>query len=174
MRYRIEVLTRPDLLDARGESLCRQAAGLGIVGIETMRVSDLYFLEGDLDDATVGRLCEALLYDPVVEQAVVRPIDENEMRREDAAGAEHLHSALHSPHGCGEPAHVIEVALLPGVTDSVAESLLAGAAMIGVTGLTRAATGRRYLVAGQVQDDDLRRLAEGLLANVVIQCYVCL
>ncbi len=165
MLYRVEVSMRPDLPDARGESLRRQAIGLGIGGIEAIRVSDLYFLEGDLDDARVARLCDALLYDPVVEQAAIRPLAQDAPHR---SGAVQPEDPLRLG---GESAHTVEVALLPGVTDSVAESLLAGAAMIGVAGLTRAATGRRYLIHGRVGLSEVRRLAEGLLANEVIQSY---
>lgn len=193
MLYRIEVLTRPDLADARGESLRRQAGGLGIAGIEAIRVSDLYFLEGRLDDAAVGRLCAALLYDPVVEQAAIWRMDEKGTHRGGAENAEaeegygaHRGGAENAEINEGSPRPLrlcgantrsgantcsIEVALRPGVTDSVAESLLEGAAMIGVTGLARAATGRRYVVAGHLRADEIRRLAEGLLANLVIQTY---
>ncbi len=167
MLYRVEVFTRPDLPDARGESLRCQAAGLGIVGLEAIRVSDLYFLEGDLDDATVARLCDALLYDPVVEQAVIQPLSESAM----GSSLERPEQTENALPLCGMSTHAVEVALLPGVTDSVAESLLAGAAMIGVSGLARAATGRRYVVNGRVGLPEVRRLAEGLLANDVIQAY---
>ena len=164
MLYRVEVSTKPDFPDARGESLRRQAEALGIGGIEAISVGDLYFLEGDLDDAAVGRLSDTLLYDPVVEQAVIQPLDGKE---QDGRGARRAPLRLLD----GADARSIEVALRPGVTDSVAESLLAGARLIGVTGLARAATGHRYVIVGHVDDDAARRLAEGLLANLVIQTY---
>ncbi|MEJ5197627.1 MAG: phosphoribosylformylglycinamidine synthase subunit PurS, partial [Anaerolineae bacterium] len=171
MLYRVEVSMRPDLADARGESLRRQAAGLGIEKIEAIHVSDLYFLEGDLDEAAVGRLCDALLYDPVVEQATIQRMGEDVTHRRDAENAEINENSLRPLRLCGEKICFVEVALRPGVTDSVAESLLEGAAMIGVTGLARAATGRRYAIAGRLREDEVQRLAEGLLANVVIQSY---
>lgn len=171
MLYRIEVSTQPAFPDARGESLRRQAEALGIAGIAAISVGDLYFLEGDLDDATVARLCDVLLYDPVIEQVVIRPLDGAEIRRRDAEEAGGRGEPPQPPRRGSERTHTVEVALRPGVTDSVAESLLAGARLIGVTGLARAATGRRYEIVGAIGRADAQRLADGLLANAVIQTY---
>ena len=42
--------------------------------------------------------------------------------------------------------HIIEVTLLPGVTDAAADNLLRAAKLLGVEGITRTATGQRYLI----------------------------
>jgi phosphoribosylformylglycinamidine synthase len=65
----------------------------------------------------------------------------------------------------------VEVALRPGVTDSVAESLLRAAQVAGIAGLRQAATGRRYELAGELDRAQVERIARGLLANDVIQTY---
>jgi len=171
MLYRVEVSTKPGFPDARGESLRGQTRALGLTGIETIAVSDLYFLEGNLDDAAASRLTETLLYDPVVEQAVIHRIDKNMIHRRGAEDAEPKKDPPRSLRLSDESTCTIEVALRPGVTDSVAESLLAGARLIGVAGLARAATGQRYVIAGRTSPAEASRLAEGLLANVVIQTY---
>jgi phosphoribosylformylglycinamidine (FGAM) synthase PurS component len=98
-------------------------------------------------------LVDALLHDPVVERA-----RGSRWRR------------------CARPAMPpdawsVEVTLLPGVTDSVAESLLAGAAMIGVDGLRQAASGQRYTLTGRLSEQEVQRIARGLLANEVIQRF---
>ena len=149
MIYRVEVSTKPGLPDARGESLRRN-----IAGIQSLAVTDLTFLKGDLDDGDVSRLAGTLLHDPVVEQARWFALDA------DAAIP-------------GQPAGgwSVEVTLHPGVTDSVAESLLAGAALIGVDGLEQVATGQRYDLAGDLTDAAVRRIAASLLANEVIQTW---
>ena len=130
---------------------------LGIAGVHAIAVTDLYFLSGEagqaLDPDTVQRLVDTLLHDPVVEQAAWRPLTTIE-RMEPAPDV-----------------WSVEVTLLPGVTDSVAESLLAGARMIGVHGLRQAATGRRYTLRGDLSETDAHRIARGLLANEVIQRY---
>ncbi len=98
-------------------------------------------------------MTRALLCDPVVEEATWTALP----WKDDGAAAP------------GE--WTVEVALLPGVTDSVAENLLAAAQWVGVTGLERAATGHRYAIRGEINDAAARRLAAGLLANPVIQSY---
>ncbi len=69
MIYRVEVSTRPTFRDTRGENICRQAGALGVKGLEAVLVTDLYFLQGDLDEVSAQHLVDTLLYDPVVEQS---------------------------------------------------------------------------------------------------------
>ncbi len=161
MIYCVEVSIKPGLPDARGLGLLGQVEALGVMGVQSVAVTDLYFLSGDptagapsgLDADGVQRLVAELLHDPVVEQVMWRPLTAIE-QAEPRPGV-----------------WSVEVTLLPGVTDSVAESLLAGAAMIGVHGLRQAATGRRYTLAGALDADQVERIARGLLANEVIQRY---
>ncbi len=156
MIYRIEISTQTGFPDARGKHLCHQAVALGIESVEAIHVTDLYFLQGDLDEAPVAQIVNTLLCDPVVETAIWQPL--NSLDKNSAAVS-------------GQRSAVIEVTLLPGVTDSVAESLMAGAQLIGLTGLAQAATGRRYTLTGHLDEATVRRIATRLLANEVIQTY---
>ncbi len=153
MIYCVEVLVKPGFPDGRGAGLLRQVEALGVGGVQSLAVADLYFLHGEMTEDGVQRIVDSLLHDPVVEQ-----------------GKWHRLEALERaamPPGTWS----VEVTLLPGVTDSVAESLLAGAAMIGVSGLAQAATGQRYTLTGDLTASDVERIARGLLANEVIQRY---
>ena len=170
MRYRVEVSTTPTS-PMRGARAWPAGRGLGIAGIEAHR-GERPLLPGRRPGRSHGRrLCDALLYDPVVEQAAPFSWISETKLTAGRRGREGAHETLRPPRLCGENAYAIEVVLRPGVTDSVAESLLAGARLIGVTGLARAATGQRYVIAGHINPPSSRRLAEGLLANVVIQTY---
>jgi phosphoribosylformylglycinamidine synthase II len=156
MIYRVEVSTKPEFRDARGEHIRQQAEALGVAGLQAVTVTDLYFLRGSLDDNTIRSLVSTLLCDPVVERATwqcLDLVDENV-------------SAVSSPRSA-----VVEVTLLSGVTDSVAESLLEGAQMAGLAGLEQAATGHRYTLIGDITAQAARRIAARLLANGVIQTY---
>ena len=148
MITRVEVAPKFGRPDARGQRLSRQISGLGIAGVNTVSVSDLYFIEGDLPAAELQRLVGALLVDGILEQA--RP------------GAP-------LPVNSGE--HVIEATLLPGVTDSAAESLRGGAAIIGIEGLGQIAVGQRYLLTGSLDAAAVTRIAESLIINKVVQTY---
>lgn len=152
MLYRVTVEPAPGQPDARGEQLRREVAALGIAGVERVETANLYFLEGELDEAAMQRLGAALLADPVVERCRLE-------RPGDAQTA--------APAG----AWVVEVALLPGVTDAVAENLLAGARLLGVDGLTWATAAQRFVVHGALAEADVHRIARSLLANELIQSY---
>jgi phosphoribosylformylglycinamidine synthase len=154
MIYRVDVANRDGYPDARGEAIRRQATALGIHGIAAVQVSDIYFLRGHLDEPGVQALAGELLHDPVIERVAWRTLASSEQ----------------APNPPGSD-WTVEVALLPGVTDSVAGNLLEGARVIGETRLEAAATGQRYAIRGDIAEDDVHRIAAGLLANGVIQTY---
>jgi phosphoribosylformylglycinamidine synthase len=160
MIYRVEVATKQGFRDVRGENIHHQVEALGIEGFQAASVTDLYFLQGDLDGSAVQHLVKTLLCDPVVEQAVWYPVDSS---AKDGSPTPDPRSPT--------PDWRIEVTLLPGVTDSVAESLLEGARMIGLKGLEQAASGRRYTLSGALDEKTAERIAVRLLANEVIQTY---
>lgn len=65
----------------------------------------------------------------------------------------------------------IEVALLPGVTDPVAENLVRAARLVGIDGIEQAATGKHYTLSGDVSKEELEHLALSEFSNPVIQTY---
>ncbi|NJM41006.1 MAG: hypothetical protein HC853_09650 [Anaerolineae bacterium] len=65
----------------------------------------------------------------------------------------------------------IEVTLLPGVTDSVAENLLRAAKLLGIDGLEQAATGKRIVFHQDIDAAGLHTLAKEHFANEVIQRF---
>lgn len=152
MLYRVTVEPAPGRPDAWGEQLRQEVEALGIAGVERVETASLYFLEGELDDAALERLCTALLCDPVVERY-----------RWEQAGLD--------PAPAQDGAWEVEVALLPGVTDAVAENLLAGARLLGVDRLAWASTAQRFVVHGALAEADVHRIARSLLANELIQSY---
>jgi phosphoribosylformylglycinamidine synthase II/phosphoribosylformylglycinamidine synthase I len=106
--------------------------------------SNLYFLRGHLTQAEAEQLCQKVLADPVSEVYSVQSLEKSEPQTN------------HS---------YIEVGLLPGVTDSVAENLLRTAQHLGFK-LDEAATGTHY----QVSKENLEQKALEL-ANPVIHRY---
>ena len=137
---------------AAGRAIVHGAAALGISGLRDCRRVRLYFLEHDPGAESLQRLCACLLADPVLEKAAWQPIDQ-------------AHS-VHTP----SPYQVIEVAYRPGVTDVAARELARGMVEIGLPAC-EVATGTRYELTGDLGDDDLRRLARGLLCNSTVQHF---
>jgi phosphoribosylformylglycinamidine synthase subunit PurSL len=128
--------------DPRSTSLLGDAHALGVASVESIRLSDVMYLQGNLDDA--GRsTVTGLLADTLLQQA-----------------------AWGTPGANG--AWIVETALLPGVTDTPASELLRAARNQGVD-LTAAATGRRFEIVGTLTAGDRDRLVKRLLANSVIE-----
>jgi phosphoribosylformylglycinamidine synthase len=125
--------------DPRNADLLAGAHLLGFDSVEAIEVADIYFVEGPIDQAARLRL-EQVLVDPLLQQ------------------------------GCwgAPPCGGIETALLPGVTDSVAATLLTAAAALGCA-VTNAATGRRFEVSGSLDAHTLSSLATRLCSNAVIE-----
>jgi phosphoribosylformylglycinamidine (FGAM) synthase-like enzyme/phosphoribosylformylglycinamidine (FGAM) synthase PurS component len=154
--FRVTVSTCPSRSDARASGLLHDIAALGIAGVNDIRIDDLYFLAGELDDIALEQICTSLLCDPVVEAYTWQALDDD---------------GNISAAGSAGGIWVVEVALRPGVTDSVAESLVRAAQVAGITGLRQAATGRRYELMGNLEAGQVERIAQSLLANTVIQTY---
>lgn len=158
MIIRVEVALDRRLPDPRGEGLIQDAAGLGVVGVASIRTADLVFLEGELGAQDIERLCAELLSDPVTQVAHWRRLDGEPAPAEDSQ---------REPEG----AWVVEVGLLPGVTDPVADQICYGAQLLSIAGLKRTATGQRYVISGHLNEAEVHRLAQRLLCNQVIQHY---
>jgi phosphoribosylformylglycinamidine synthase len=134
-------------VDPREGPLVQGAHLLGFDEVTRIEVADVFFVEGDLD-ATARAELDRVLVDPLLQRGTWgRP--------------------LASP-----TTTVVEAALLPGVTDSVAEAVLAAGRTLGLR-LTAAATGRRYTVHTRpdraLAPERLERLATRLLSNAVIE-----
>ncbi|HET8912670.1 MAG TPA: phosphoribosylformylglycinamidine synthase subunit PurS, partial [Ktedonobacteraceae bacterium] len=112
-----------------------------------IRTAQIYHLNGSLSPDQLSTLVSQLLVDPVIQEA--RIIEEDT-----------------SP-----TLHIVDVFFHSGVTDTLAESVLAGTAMLGITGLHQVATGYRYFLDSRLSETEVRTIAESLLYNPVIQNY---
>ena len=151
MTYRIEITPLDSSCDARATGLLSQIRALGIHTVDAVDVTDLVFLDGELNDSVVEDIAQELLLDPVVEKVSWKGQGQGQ--------------------GQGQGSRSVEVVLLPGVTDTAAENLLHGAGIIGRPGVRAAALGRRYVMHGHAGDGEVRQVAAGLMANAVIQTY---
>jgi phosphoribosylformylglycinamidine synthase len=77
-------------------------------------------------------------------------------------------------HTNDTPFPIVDVFFHAGVTDTLAESVLAGAKMLGITGLEAVETGTRYFLDARLGEDALRAITHSFLYNPVIQHYTLL
>jgi len=115
----------------------------------TIRTAQLYSLTGQLTLTQVDQLLRQLLIDPVTQEA----------------------GLSQNPDNSGT-AHIVDIFFHQGVTDTLAESILTGASMLGITTLKHVATGRRYILDDRLSKDEVLYITEALLYNPVIQNYV--
>ena len=146
--FRIEVTIKDGFTDPRTEALQKDIRDLGIKTVKWVRVSDVYLLEGKLDEAELKTICRELLADPIVEE----------------------YSYRQTP--LPDDAHLIEVAYNPGVMDPAEESVKKGIHDLGIATVKAVRTARRYLLWGELPEEALQSICDKLLVNSVIQHIV--
>ena len=73
MKARVLIRPKEGLPDPQGKAVERALPALGFTGISDVRVGRMVELEAD-DDADLGRLCEQLLANPLVEDYEVEQL----------------------------------------------------------------------------------------------------
>jgi phosphoribosylformylglycinamidine synthase II len=149
---RIEVSVKAGFPDPKGERLETDIRDIGITTVKQARVSDVYLLEGKLNEAEVERIGQELLADSVVE---------------DYSWSKGSLSRIE-----GGDAHVIEVAYNPGVTDPVEESVGKAIRDLGIDKITSVKTARKYSLLGDLSKETLQSICDKLLVNNLIQHVV--
>lgn len=144
--------------DGRASELMAEIQQLGVPDVDSVQVSNLTFIRGELSRGEGERLADALLVDPVVEG--YRWWSGRSPSAVQANRAAEQRSDL-----------CVEVGFRPGVTDPVARHLLHRARVLGIGSIEAITTGTRYDLQGALSDEDLDRIAQQLLCNDVIQTY---
>ena len=118
-----------------------------------IHTAQLYRLSGNLTITQVEQLTRELLADPVVQEADIKT-------------SEVVQAST------GHIGHIVDVFFHAGVTDTLAESVQAGAQMLCISELEHVETGRRCILDSRLSEDDVRSIAQALLYNPIIQEYV--
>lgn len=148
----IEVSVKAGFPDPEGDRLEKDIRDIGITTVKQARVSDIYLLEGELDEAEMEKIGQELLADHVVE---------------DFSWGEGPLSRIE-----GGDAHVIEVAYNPGVADPVAGSVGKAIRDLGIATVTSVKTARKYSLRGDLSEEVLQSICDKLLVNSLIQHVV--
>ena len=148
--WRIEVSNRTGIFETIGEGIKRDVEDLGINGVEEIKFTQVYNLEGDISEKKIKNICESLLTDSVIQKY-----------KYGSSSNERLNGI-----------HIIEVAYNPGVMDPVEESTKKAIKDLGIEGVSRVKTAKEFLIKGKISRQDLEKIAEKLLCNKVIQHVV--
>ncbi|HEU4338973.1 MAG TPA: phosphoribosylformylglycinamidine synthase subunit PurL, partial [Planctomycetota bacterium] len=144
MLWRVDVTCRPEFGDAPSASALAALRDLPVDGIESVRTSFVYLIEGDLPGDRVAR---EILADPVSESFTVAPASK--------------------PPAVPAGARVVTIFKKPGVMDPVEASARKAIADLGLTA-TAVRTGLRHEIRGGPGDDALRAAAAKVLGNEAV------
>jgi phosphoribosylformylglycinamidine synthase subunit PurSL len=148
MVHRIEVAFSPRFRDAAGESTLSKIKNHIGIGLDSVRVVEVYTLDGDLSSEEADLLREKLYTDPVVQYSTVdKPLAD-------------------------DFDYMVEVGFRPGVTDNVARTSAEGIHDVlhrKLDGSVKVYTCRQYLLKGAITHDQADHIASGILANDLIQ-----
>jgi phosphoribosylformylglycinamidine (FGAM) synthase-like enzyme/phosphoribosylformylglycinamidine (FGAM) synthase PurS component len=158
--YQIEVRANAEQYDVQAQQVTREIQKLPRIYLPslaaistsppplTISTSQLYSLTGQLTSIQLDQLIR-LLIDPVTQEAELAQKQE-----------------------INNTAHLVDIFFHPGVTDTLAEIVLTGALMLGITTLEHVETGRRYIFDKRLSEVEVRFITKTLLYNPVIQNYI--
>jgi len=149
-QWRFEVFNRPGFSDVHGKSVLEDIKELGISSVQAVQSAKVFLIEADFDDVFARRLAEELLTDLVCEQYYI--------------------GRSGPPAGLAK-ATLIEVHLKSGVTDPVAESVMAAIADMGVKA-SNVRTARKYILLGDITASQTDIIIKKILANDCIETVV--
>lgn len=146
--YTVLVVPKEKEFDVVGKRVGAQARDFGLSTVTDCTAAKLFFLKGEIQPDRLNDLTEALLLDPTVERIATM-------------------SNGHTVTGN----HTVDVALLPGVTDTEGESLVSAAHRLGFTEVVEASRAHRYFFSaeGVLRKSELEKFAAARLANEVIE-----
>jgi phosphoribosylformylglycinamidine synthase subunit PurS len=82
-RVTVDVMLKPEILDPQGQAILGALGRLGYAGVAGVRQGKHFELdvEDSVDEATVARIAETLLANPVIEDFAIRPAVPAESRQ---------------------------------------------------------------------------------------------
>jgi len=157
-QWRFEVFNRAGFPDVHGNSVFEEIRELGIRSVEAVQSAKVFLIETEppgapgtgFDKSFAERLCRELLSDPVCEEYYI--------------------GRSGRPAGLAK-ATIIEVHLKSGVTDPVAESVMAAMTDMGVVA-NNVRTARKYVLLGDISRSQTDIIARKILANDCIEVVI--
>jgi phosphoribosylformylglycinamidine synthase II len=142
----IEIALKDKYPDLVGQGIKNEADEAGVSGIDSVKVVDLYFTEGNVSPDDLKRFAREFLADPVLERYSIG----STVLPEDGA-------------------IVISIGYNPGVMDPVEQSAMEGVKDLGIKGVDGVKTGKKYIFHGNPSQTDIEEFADKYLYNKVVQ-----
>jgi len=146
-QWRFEVYSRSGFSDVHGQSVLEEIKELGISLVQAVQSAKVFLIEADFDEDFAKRLARELLADPVCEEYYI--------------------GRSGPPAGLAKVT-LIEVHLKSGVTDPVAESVMAAVADMGVRA-EHVRTARKYVLLGEIRQEQIETIAKKIISNDCIE-----
>jgi phosphoribosylformylglycinamidine synthase II/phosphoribosylformylglycinamidine synthase I len=152
--HRIEIYTKKHTINGgmQQNRFVRLSHELDIKSLTDCFAVRLFFIEGEFSEDDLHNIAKQYLTDVVTDTYTIIQPD----------------TPCTYPYGFS---HRIEVAPLAGVTNSVADNLTSRIQKAGIGNLRWATTATQYLLAGDLNQDELKRLAEDIFTNETVQHY---
>jgi len=150
MAHRVEVGLKKQISDAIGAKITRQIRENLQLKVQSVRVIDVYTIDKRMSRENLELVAEVPFTDPVIQKSSVGSPLAIEFKWD----------------------WLVEVGFRPGVTDNVGRTAReAISTFLGVNfkGDEAVYTSKQYLLRGELQKDDVERIARDLLANELIQ-----
>ena len=154
MEWKVEVSLKPNINDAVGSGITQDIKDLGITDVEQVRTAQLYWLDGKITEMELETICVALLTDSVTQ------------RYDYSSSGKRLGTLMND-------AWIVEVNFKPGVTDAVGDSVMKGIRDLGINGVESVRAGQKYVITGNLTEEQTKTISRRLLANEVIHNFAC-
>ncbi len=150
MVTKIEIGSKSQYDNPAGNVVAKDIRDLGITSVTQVKTFEIFYLQGELSQAQIERICKHLLVDQVSQLfAVNHPLEPE-----------------------GDFLWSVEITYNPGVMDPVAESTLKGIRDLGIDAVSQVKTARKYHIYGSISEAEKKLIIEKRLANRLIQHVV--
>ncbi|MBN1191340.1 MAG: phosphoribosylformylglycinamidine synthase subunit PurL [Dehalococcoidales bacterium] len=150
--HRVEVRLKTHLPDPAGRGLVKDIQDLGINSIDDVRIVEVYWLDTHLAPEKLEIICNGLLADTVTQ--------------------DYWYGQCERVDDQSNGYKVVEVAYNPGVTDPVKDSVMKAILDLGIPNVHAVATAKRYLLRGEISQEELDTICGRLLVNPIVQHVV--
>ncbi len=154
MVWIVEVGYKNGVTDPVGFLIKKEIEDLGIKGIQEVKSISTYAIDGQVTEQDVKKICEELLSDSQIQNYGYVSENFNNSLKKDFPNA-----------------WLIEVNLKTGVTDAVGISTLNAIEILGIDTVRTVNASSKYIVIGDITEEQVKNICEKCLANSLIQDY---